>query len=201
MDSIDTVLRNCKSKKQSLDNSSLQLLVYEYLHRWGDSYELEDRWWGDQTLTWEEAIARAWHSRLSHEKMHGHQCRVANKLSEGLEVALADGKQPEDLKDFQSLYDWVKLVVGRVKGLGSTTAYDVARRLGAWLRLEPSVIYLHAGTAAGARKFGIEGEVALLSVFPKEIQSLGATHAENFLCIYKDRLSYSVPQHLTAADS
>jgi len=197
---MNTALQNCKGQKQPLDENSLQLLVDEYIHRWGDSYELEDQWWGDKTLTWEEAIARAWKSRLSHGRMHGHQCRVANRLADGLAVALADGIQPESLKDFQSLHIWVKSVVGRVRGLGTTTAYDIARRLGAWLRLEPSKVYLHAGTAAGARKFGVEGEIAPLSAFPKELQSLGATHAENFLCIYKDRLPCSAAQHVSAAD-
>jgi hypothetical protein len=198
---MHTVLQNCKSKKQSLDQSSLQLLVDEYIHRWGNSYKLEDQWWGDKTLNWEKAIARAWESRLPHGKMHGHQCRIANKLPEGLKIALADNLQPSCFKDFQSLYDWVKSIVGRVKGLGVTTAYDVARRLGAWLRLEPIVIYLHAGTAAGARKFGVEGEIASLSAFPKEIQLLGATHAENFLCIYKNQIPCSAAQHVSAADS
>ena len=54
-----------------------------------------------------------------------------------------------------------------------------------WVRV---VLYLHTGTAAGAKKFGVEGEIAPLSAFPKEIQALGATHAENFLCIYKDQI-------------
>lgn len=188
---MNLVIQGCKRNKDPANNSSLQLLIDEYTARWGDSYELEDRWWGDKTLTWEQAITRAWKSRFENGKMHGHQCRVANKLSEGLEVALADEIKAEHFKDFQSLYDWVKSVVGRVKGLGVTTAYDVARRLGAWLILEPSIVYLHTGTAAGARKFGVEGEVAPLSAFPKEIQSLGATHAENFLCIYKNQLSDS----------
>jgi hypothetical protein len=205
---MNTVPQNCKSKKQSLDckskkqslhKSSLQCLVDEYLHSYGDSYEREDRWWCS-TSAWEDAIKRAWNSRLEDGKMHPHQRRVAKKLPEGLQVALSDKKQPEDFKDFQRLYDWVKSVVSRVNGLGPTTAYDVARRLGAWLRLEPSVVYLHAGTAAGARKFSIEGEVAQLSAFPQEIQSLGATHAENFLCIYKAQLSYSTPQHVMTAD-
>jgi hypothetical protein len=196
---MNTVFQNCKSKKHTFDRSSLQLLVDEYIHTYVDSYKIEDQWWGDKTLTWEEALERAWKSRFSNGKMHGHQRRVANKLSEGLEITLAEKRQPEDLKDFQSLYDWVKSVVSRVKGLGATTAYDVARRLGAWLGLEPSIVYLHAGTADGARKFGVEGEVAPLSEFPKEMQSLGATHAENFLCIYKDRLSNSAAPNVSTA--
>jgi hypothetical protein len=180
--------QSCKSKKQISNDNYLQSLVNEYKERWGNSYALEDQWWGDKTLTWDKAIERVWKSRLWHGKMHGHQCRVANKLSEGLEVALADKVQPESFKDFQALHIWLQSIVSRIKGLGATTAYDVARRLGVWLGLKPVVVYLHAGTAIGARKFGIKGDTAPLSAFPQEIQSLGATHAENFLCIYKDEI-------------
>ena len=147
---MNKVLQNCQSKKQSVDKSSLQFLVDEYHRDWGNSYREEDRWWSAKELTWEKAIERAWDSILPHEKMHRHQWRVGKKLPEGLKIALADGKQPEDFRDFQSLYDWVKFVVDRVKGLRVTTAYDVARRLGAWLRLKPSVVYLHAGFAVVA---------------------------------------------------
>ena len=129
---------------------------------------------------------------MSNEKMHGHQCRVSKKLPNGLEVALGDNKQPENFYDFQSVHDWVQSVIDRVKGLGATTAYDVARRLGVWLRLEPVEVYLHAGTAAGAKRFGIKGNIVPLSTFPKEIQELGATHAKNFLCIYKDSLPFGL---------
>jgi hypothetical protein len=63
--------------------------------------------------------------------MHGHQHRVAHKLSAGLAIALTEQVNPEDFQDFQSLYDWVKSIAGRVSGLGLVTTYDVARRLGA----------------------------------------------------------------------
>ncbi len=168
---------------------TLSLLVSEYLDLYGDSYEEEDLWWGNKELTWDEAISRAWMSRLQNGKMHGHQCLVANKLPEGLTISRIDNKQKEDFKDFQNLYDWVKSVTFRVKGLGATTAYDVARRLGAWLGLKPIMVYLHAATSAGAKKFGIKGDITSLSKFPKEIQYLDATHVENFLCIYKDHIT------------
>ena len=64
--------------------------------------------------------------------MHGHQRRVAHKLEEGLEVSLSDNIQPDNFNNFESIYSWIKSVIDRVKGLGVTTAYDVARRLGAW---------------------------------------------------------------------
>ena len=179
----------CKSHKSNGNPNDLQLLVDEYLHTWGNCYDIEAQWWGDRTLSWDEAVARAWKSLRNNGKMHPHQCNVgAKKLAKGLEVSLTDAKQPKDFTDFHGVYDWVKSVVEPIKGLGATTAYDVALRLGMWLKLEPILVYLHAGAADGAKKFGVTGESVSLSVFPQAIQSLGATHAENFLCIYKDRI-------------
>ena len=180
--------QTCKKKKDISQDNHLQSLVNNYIQGYGDSYNIEDQWWGDKTLTWDKAIERAWKSRFRDGKMHSHQYRVAHKLAEGLNVALDDQVQPESFKDFQALHNWVQSIVGRVKGLGVTTAYDVARRLGVWLKIEPIVVYLHAGTAIGARKFGVKADTAPLSAFPQEIQALGATHAENFLCIYKEQI-------------
>ncbi|BAQ67161.1 hypothetical protein [Geminocystis sp. NIES-3709] len=182
--------QNCKPEKQdSSDRSSLKDLVDEYRKKYENSYKLENAWWGNKKLTWEEAIKRAWESKLPDGKMHSHQYHVAKYLPDGLEIALADSKKPKDFKDFESLHNWVKSIVDRVHGLGPVTAYDVAQRLGLRLELEPSMVYLHAGTREGAKKLGIDGDVVLLSDFPKEIQSLVATHAENFLCLYKNCLT------------
>jgi len=120
--------------------------------------------------------------------MHAHQRRVAHNLEHGLQVSLADNIQPNDFKDFESVYSRVKSVTDRVNGLGAMTAYDVARRLGVWLNIQPTMVYLHAGAAEGAKRLGIKGERVSLNDFPQEIQNLGATHAENFLCIYKNCL-------------
>ncbi len=181
-------ISSCSSKKIDSNNSNLASLVADYLEQYGSSYDIEDRWWGDKNITWSEALARAWRSRFENEKMHSHQCRVAHNLKLGLKVSLADNIQPNDFKDFERVYSWVKSVTDRVRGLGATTAYDVARRLGAWLNIQPTMVYLHAGAAEGAKKLGIKGEIVALNDFPQEIQNLGATHAENFLCIYKNLL-------------
>ncbi len=181
-------IASCNSKKNDSKNSTLATMVDEYLEEYGNSYDWEDKWWGDKNLTWSEAIGRAWRSRFENGKMHGHQRRVAHKLEEGLEVSLSDNIQFNDFNSFESIYSWIKSVTDRVKGLGITTAYDVARRLGAWLGMQPKIVYLHAGAAEGAKKLVIKGETVFLNDFPQEIQKLGATHAENFLCIYKNRL-------------
>jgi hypothetical protein len=185
---VNRDLQVCYSRKQNIIADQLQIQVNEYLDKWGDSYDCEDKWWGDKKLTWEAALERAWNSRLCNGKMHGHQRRVAHKLSEGLRESLKPDIYHDNFNSFHDLYSWIELVASHVNGIGSTTTYDIARRLGVWIGLMPEVVYLHAGTAEGARKLGVIGKVAPLTAFPKEIQELGATHAENFLCIYKDAI-------------
>jgi hypothetical protein len=183
----------CGGLKQTTSNN-LDLLVSEYIDIYGDSYTNEDDWWRDEKLTWDEAIERAWISRLKNGKMHGHQRRVAKYLPDGITIALADQKHKEEFNSFNNLYVWIKSITDRIKGLGSTTAYDVARRLGVWLGLEPVFVYLHAGASVGATKFCIQGDIVSLSAFPKEIQCLSATHVENFLCIYKNHIDFPYPE-------
>ncbi|MBI5018219.1 MAG: hypothetical protein HZB55_22365 [Deltaproteobacteria bacterium] len=170
-------------------STDLKRLVEDYLRAWGNCYEEEDRWWGDRNLTWPEALTRAWRSRLRDGGMCSHQRRVAARLPEGMKKALATPTDPKKFQTFEDLYVWVASVARQVPGIGTVTTYDVAQRLGAWLGLQPTTVYLHAGTAVGAGKLNVFGPVAELSAFPPEIAKLGATHAENFLCLYKDRLS------------
>lgn len=178
----------CSSKNITVNSSDLAFLVDDYFKEYENSYEEEDKWWGEKNVTWEEVLKRGWQSRFENGKMHSHQRRVAHKLDEGLEVSLSDNIQPNRFNDFHSVYSWIKSVTDRVKGLGNTTAYDVARRLGVWVGVHPIMVYLHAGAATGAKKLGVEGKIVSLNDFPLEIQKLGATHAENFLCIYKNFL-------------
>lgn len=184
-------IASCNSKKNDSKNSTLATMVDEYLEEYKDKdcYQKEDKWWGDKTITWSEAVERAWRSLIEDGKMHCHQCNVGKqKLDEGLKICLSHNRQPDSFNDFHDIYCWIESITRSTYRLGSVTAYDVARRLGAWLGMQPKIVYLHAGAAEGAKKLGIEGETVFLNDFPQEIQKLGATHAENFLCIYKNRL-------------
>ncbi|BAQ66609.1 hypothetical protein [Geminocystis sp. NIES-3709] len=181
---------NCKSKTGSLDKSSLKFLVDKYMDEYRDCYKQEDQWWGDKTLSWEKAIETAWKSRFANGKMHPHQYRVGEKkLDKGLQVCLRHNRKCDSFNDFHDIYCWIESICKNTDGIGSLTTYDIARRLGAWLGKQPEIVYLHAGSMKGAKKLGIKGETVSLNDFPPEIQELGATHAENFLCIYKERLS------------
>ena len=42
-----------------------------------------------------------------------------------------------------------------IRGIGVLTVYDVATRIAAHLDLEPARVYVHAGTAEGARALGL----------------------------------------------
>lgn len=179
----------CNNKPAISKETSLSHLVKDYLKKdYVNWYQSEAQWWGDQTLDWNAALERAWRSRFENGKMHSHQYRVASKLAEGLRISREDGVQPEQFETFEQLYGWVEFVTHRSKGLGVMTTYDIAQRLGMWLHLSPTVVYLHQGSARGAKKLNITGKTAPLSAFPPEIQQLGADHAENFLCIYKEHL-------------
>ena len=180
---------SCNSKTPDSQHRSLATLVDEYLEEYGNSYDCEDRWWGEKTISWSEAVERAWESIMSNGKMNGHQCLVGKqKLDEGLQICLSHNRQPDSFNDFHDIYAWIESITKDVKGIGSLTTYDIARRLGTWLGMQPQKVYLHAGAMRGARKLGIQGHMVSLDNFPSEIQKLGATHAENFLCIYKDYL-------------
>lgn len=181
-------ISNCYSKKNNGKNSTLATLVAKYLAEYEDCYKDEDSWWGDKNITWLEAIERSWQSRDHDGKMYGHQRRVAGKLNIGLEACLNQNRSPDNFDSFHAVYSWVESITRPINGLAATTTYDVARRLGAWLGMQPEMVYLHTGAAKGAKKLGIRGEMVSLDDFPQEIRKLGATHAENFLCIYNNFL-------------
>lgn len=183
-----------KHKKQSMKVYDLGALVTDYLCHYENMYKSEKLWWAESS-TWEKALERAWKSILENGKMHSHQCHVAHKLPEGLKIALEANVQPDEFTDFHQLYSWIKSITTCVKGLGDTTTYDVAQRLGVWMKMQPELVYLHAGAAKGAKKLGIEGESVPLSNFPDEIQRLGSTHVERFLCKYKDEIAATMMQY------
>ncbi len=180
---------SCDRRPPQSKENTLADWVEEYLKDYGNCYQKEAKWWGDKTLDWDRALERAWLSQCPNGKMHPHQCNVGYaKLAEGLKVAQSDNIQADYFQTFEQLFNWVKSVTGPICRLGKMTTYDVSLRLGMWLDLYPTVVYLHRGTAEGAKKFNVKGETAPLSAFPPEIQKLEPIHAENFLCIYKDCL-------------
>ena len=74
-----------------------------------------------------------------------------------------------------------------IKGIGPLTLYDTATMLAFPDGKFPARVYLHAGTAKGARAIGVIGKEADMQVFVKicpDFQKLSTAQIEDFLCVY-----------------
>ncbi len=71
--------------------------------------------------------------------------------------------------------------------VGELTVYDTALRIGAHFGLEPTRVYLHAGTRVGARVLDLDDRQSTIEMdeLSAPMQRLLAREAEDLLCIYK----------------
>jgi hypothetical protein len=169
-------------------------LVAEYIEirrpRWMRD---RDRFLGLRSLN--DAVARAAGSSRADGKRESHQRRIPKDALDRFAAALL--KQPlANAREFEDLHAYVRRAakptrgIG-VQGIGELAIYDVALRIGWFGRMEPTVVYLHAGTRDGAIALGLDATCATLPVaaFPPELGALSASEIEDFLCIYKSELA------------
>lgn len=119
---------------------------------------------------------------------HDHQWRQTALLSD-VEVKLQAAREEIiTAKDFDELHKIIDLRI-RAPRIGDLTIYDIAHRIGAFLGLEPKHVYLHTGTAEGARALGFVDRSTLeKSELPMAFAPLSEAEIEDLLCIYKSRL-------------
>lgn len=131
-------------------------------------------------------------SKLPSGKRHPHQRRIPKLvLSEAerkLQTASANLTQ---CLSFEELHTYIRQEIGGIRGIGKLTLYDVTTRIGAYLNLEPERVYLHAGTAQGAKALGLNHRVESLhpAALPQAFNQLIPREIEDCLCIYKDRFT------------
>jgi hypothetical protein len=77
-------------------------------------------------------------------------------------------------RDFESLYSLIHHTVGHLRRIGPLVVYDTANRIGGKLGLEPSLVYLHAGTLHGARALGLPTQNGVVKVadLPRALRRL-----------------------------
>jgi len=94
------------------------------------------------------------------------------------------------LRSFRDVHRELEGRIGDFPGIGPLTVYDLALAIGAHLGFEPEAVYLHAGTAAGARALGLDTEAGTLSidVLPPAFRKLRCYEVEDCLCIYEGDL-------------
>jgi hypothetical protein len=166
----------------------LDILVEEYLKRSRDC-SCDDELGVFIGLSVGDAIQLAAPSNFGGRR-HSHQRRLSESTLRKAEAELLRVlPQIRDVASFDALHRLISDILQPVRGAGPLYMYDLANRIGASLSLRPTVVYLHAGTREGARHLGVRGTQAPLSAFPEAIQNLTASQAEDFLCIFKDRLA------------
>lgn len=125
-------------------------------------------------------------------KRYSHQRRLSRMSLEKAKERLNSAHQLiSACQTFHDLFLAVAGLVEDVPGIGKLFVYDAALRIGGYLSLAPTAVYLHAGTSAGARALGLEpgSEHIAVTDLPSALQTLAPDEIESLLCIYKDRLA------------
>lgn len=179
-----------KSTSSDVTGDRVEDAVNDYIARVRPQVEREFRHF--QVLrSDEEAIARAALARLPNGKRHPHQYRIpSDSLKQSRDLLLANLSALRAATNFDELFDLVNALIPRIPKIGELAVYDTALRIGARFGLEPTKVYVHAGTRIGARALGFDNHRKVIDMdeLPEPIRRLSAREAEDLLCRYKDEL-------------
>lgn len=128
-------------------------------------------------------------------KRHNHQRRIPPAvLSRATAILKENADRLSACRTFDELHSLCDDLLRHGWGAGVLYVYDVAHRIGMFLKLPPQAVYLHAGTRDGARALGLDVSAGKLMLrdLPKPLHALSAEEVEDFLCIYKSRLTRSM---------
>lgn len=169
----------------------LEDLVKDYKSRFGAETRAE-RLSFVRELNLKTAISRAALCRNTDGTRHPHQYRIPYvSLQEAKRQLLANQRRIRASESFEQLHTVVEALISGISMIGPLVIYDVATRIGAFLGLTPSVVYLHRGTRQGARALGFSRarKTLLVNELPAELAGLKPHELEDFLCIYKEQLA------------
>src|ERR1700753_3429466 len=104
-----------------------------------------------------DAITKAAMAEFPEGRRYSHQRRipraVLNELRRKLLLAHGAIKACSSFEQLLRLVEHLKRGIG---GVGELMVYDTAHRIGAFLNLRPTFVYLHAGTRLGAKALGLD---------------------------------------------
>lgn len=135
----------------------------------------------------EGVMKRAWNKKYI--PGHAPYNNTDNCYHKWLEIIDKNQPRLSKIALFEELHEEVSKL--KIKGIGELSIYDTATLIGCPKGVYPTKVYLHAGTAEGARTLGIEGKVVDKSEFVKvcpDFNVLTPIQIEDFLCIYKSHL-------------
>jgi len=147
----------------------------------------------------EEAINTAVISRDENDNLHPHQYRIYNYVYENFIQNLLFVKDKiNNSKNFDELIRIIEKY--KPSGAGELFCYDVALRIGHYLKLLPDRIYIHAGTRIGLQnllKRKIYEKQIKKEILPEPFRSSDLTpgQLEDFFCIFKDIFSNGIKEN------
>ncbi len=190
-------MNNCRPHTNAAAASKLlEAIVQLYLDYHATNEERYLRFYAVQRSL-PDAITKAAMAELPSGKRFSHQRRIPGTVLTQAKDALLK-LDYSNVNSFSKLYEMVARTLLPIHGIGILTIYDTAHRLGAFLKLSPEVVYLHAGTRAGARalNLGYWKTALQMSAFPLAFQKLRPEQVEDCLCIYKRQLKAWSQIHL-----
>jgi hypothetical protein len=120
-------------------------------------------------------------------KRLAHQRRIPGEvLRQWADTLHERATHLQNAGSFDGLFKEIEKVGRQLHGIGELTIYDTALRIGAFLKLAPDRVYLHAGTRQGARALGIGAGTTHIarSALPAGLRRLPAAEIEDCLCLY-----------------
>lgn len=165
-------------------------VVDDYIRRYRDSAPTERQFFKD--CSFQKAIHYAGHCMRSDGKRHGHHQRRSQETLIEVESVLQEcAEEMRVCETFHELHSLIHRKIHRIEDVGPLLVYDAAIIIGANLGLNPDRIYLHSGTAEGAKAIlRIRGrETINRSELPSAFMRLRCCEVEDCLCIYKRDLA------------
>lgn len=169
--------------------TSLREIVEDYIRCFRDLAEQEQRYFAQGER--HDAMSRAALAEVELDGRtlrHTHQYRIPRKQLEAARDRLLTADLA--LVSFDELHQRVEQTIGSIERIGELAVYDTALRVGAFLGIEPELVYLHRGTRDGARALVLgRGRTSLrVDELPAEFSRLRPYEIEDCLCIYKSEL-------------
>jgi hypothetical protein len=166
----------------------VEAAVSDYIERFRAPAADEQEYFNWVPRSDEEAVSRAALALLPSGKRHPHQYRITRVALEESRCRLLDCLPVlQQVTIFDDLHEDVNALIGPIPGIGELTVYDTALRIGAHFGLEPTRVYLHAGTRKGAEALGLDPRRKTIEMdeLPEPMRRLSAREAEDVLCMYK----------------
>lgn len=172
---------------------TLEDVVRDYIQRFRDRANREGRWFATQKSL-DQAIEKAAMAVSPAGKRLNHQRRIPRSVLRVWADALLERRNEiRASKTFAKLHAKLEALGAELDGIGELTVYDTAVRIGAFLKLEPDRVYLHAGARDGARALGFNGRNSLSPAeLPRPLRRLKAGEIEDALCIYANFLGGAI---------